>query len=140
MLDGQRGCAADHQPGQRERQAARQRHGGDHHRREEQHDKRVLDPAGEKQESRKLQNVEGEQGRRRPIGEPMRTRQAQTQSNVQRRGNGDGEQAWPDRQIEAQAEEGAENGGGLAGNGEPAQPHQGIDPQARARAGQDRCH
>ena len=56
-------------------------------------------------------------------------REAQPQTEIEQRGKADAQEAPDDRQVEAEADAGDENGGRLAGDRQPAQPDQRIDAQ-----------
>ena len=60
--------------------------------------------------------------------EPLGLRKADPQRDVEQRRQRDHRKAGPDRNIEFEAEMHDEDGRDLAENGEPAQPHQRVEP------------
>src|SRR4051794_33270383 len=119
------GEAAEHQG-----HARRQRGGRDQHRSEKKESERVLQPAGKKQQHRQLGYVEGQQPCR-PIGlEPLRHRKTDAQRDVEPGRKRDHREAAPDRQLVVEAEIHHQDGGGLADDRQPAQPHQCIEAHA----------
>ena len=65
--------------------------------------------------------------------DPARVAEPETQSDIQPGRQRDDAEAGPDRQIELETEINREHGSGLADDGQPAQPHQCIEPHGTAR-------
>ncbi len=126
---GQQGREPDRQEAQRERPLRRQRGGGDQDGGEEQQGERVLQAAREEQQRGELHDVEGEQQGRGIVAEPVARREADPQGEVQPGRGGDHQEAPAERQGQAEAELRPDHGGALAGDGEPAQADEGVEPQ-----------
>ena len=125
---------------EQQRHARRQRRRRDQHRAEQQKRERILQSAGEVKQRRELGDVEAEQigG---PLGlEPLRVPESRTRSAILSDGRKrDHAEAGPERNIEFEPEMHHQHGRELAENGEPAQPHQRIEPhiaRPQMRAGQ----
>ena len=96
--------------------------------------------AGEIEQGRKLQDVEAEQCRRRAFPQAVAEREADAQGDVEPGRDGNGEEAPAERQREAEPEMHAGDGDALAGDRQPAQAHQRVEPQmprCAARSGRN---
>ena len=112
----------------------------DQHRGEEQEGEGVLQPSGHVEQGGELDDVEGEQRGGGAVLQAVAQRKAHAQRDVEPGRDGDDAEAPAEGQEEAEAEMDAGDGDALPGNGQPAQPHQGVEPQmpARARRGRRR--
>ncbi len=112
---------------------ARQRGRRQQDRSEEEERERIFEPAGEKHQDRKLQDVEGEQPGGAVRFEPPRLPEQDAERDIEPgRQRDDGETAI-DRQVEFEAEIDDQNGRGLGDDRQPAQPHQRVEPHVAAR-------
>ena len=128
VYEHDRGTGSQH--AKRNRIARRQRRGRNRHRRDDQKHERVLDPAGQVEERRQLDDVVGEQRRCEYRAEPRAHRVAQAKEHVEPGGQRNQRQADADVEVEAEDEIHVADGDQLAGDAEPAQPHGRLQPQA----------
>jgi hypothetical protein len=103
--------------------------GRDQHRRQEQHREGVLQPAGQVEQGCELEDVEGEQEGGGVVAEPVAGRELDPQQKVDPDRGGDHQEAEAEGEREAQPESHARHGGRLAGDRQPAQPHQRVEAQ-----------
>ena len=95
----------------------------------------LIEAARQEQQRRELEDVEAEDGRRRSIVEPLTDGKAQPEPEIEQRRHADAKEAPDDRQVEAEADAGHQNGDRLAGHRQPSQTDQRVDAQpARALA------
>jgi hypothetical protein len=124
----QQGGAQHGERAERQRHARRQRGRRNQHRAEQQIGERVLQTAGEIEQRRQLRDVEPQQPRRAIRLEPQGLGKGDAQRHVENGGQGDYRQARPHRHFEFQAVLHHQDGAELAEYGEPAQPHQRVEP------------
>jgi hypothetical protein len=122
--------APDREEAEAERPLRREGRRRDEHGGEEQHRERVLEPPGQVEQGRKLQDVEGKQGRGGVVGQPVARREADPQGEIDPGRHGDHQDRQPEWQRKAEAELDHGDRRRLAGHREPAQPDQGVEPQA----------
>ncbi len=121
---------ADREEAEPEGSLRRERRRGDEHRRQHQHREGVLEAAGQVEQGRELEEIEGEEQGRGIVGQAMARRKADAQGEIDPGRERDDEEAEPERQRKAEAELDEGDRRRLAGDGEPAQPDEGVEPQA----------
>ena len=100
----------------------------DQDRSQQQEGKRVLQPAGEIQERRKLRDVEAQQKGGAVGLKPSGLGEADLKRDVEQRRQRDHRKARPDRNVELEAEMHDQDGHDLPEDGKPTQPHQRVEP------------
>ena len=133
MREHQYGGAGDGEAAEHQREARRQRGCRQQHRRQEQKGERVLQAAGQEQEHREFGDVEGEQPGGAVGLQPLRHVEAQAQRDIEPGRQRDHREAGPDRQREIEPVIDRQHRGALPDNGEPAQPHEGVEAHIAAR-------
>ena len=133
MEEHQRRGAGHREDAERDGQPDRQRRRRDQHRGQEQKRKRVLQPAGEKQQRRQFDDIERQQGRRIARLQPLHRIEGDLQRQIEQRGQADDGEAGNHRDVEFEPLRHDEDGGELAEHGEPAQPQDGIQTDMAAR-------
>ena len=107
--------------------------------REKQHREGVLQPAGQVEEGRELQDVEGQDEGGGIVAEAMAGGILEPQEQVEPGRGGDGEKQKPKGSSKPKPEPDPGHGDRLTGDRQPAQPHQGVEAQvpgvARPRGG-----
>jgi ABC-2 type transport system ATP-binding protein len=123
---GQAGQSGDNGPGQDGR--------GDRNRRQDQRGKRILQSAGQEQQRRELEDVEGEIGGRLQVSKPPRPALERRYAVQQGRG-GDRGQGRAERQREAELVMHCQNGGELPGDRDPTDEDQRAQRHPSANSG-----
>ncbi len=132
--------AGDRQKPERDGQPDRQRRRRDQNRGEKQKRKRILQAAGEEQQSREFDDVQGQQHRRGGRLQPLHRVETDLQDKVEQPGQADNGHTGDNLDIEFEPLDHDEDGRELAERGEPAQPqksypdgHGGADGENRRR-------
>ena len=125
--------AGDREQAERDGEPHRQRGRRNQHRREEQERERVLQPAGEVQQRRKLDDVEREQGGGMDRLQPLHRIEGDLQRQIDQRRQADDDEAGHDRHVEFEPLRHDEDRGELAQHREPAQPQDGVQADMTLR-------
>lgn len=103
----------------------------------QQHQRKgVLQPAGQVEQHRELEDVEGEIEGGLALAQPLAAVAAHLQTQVQQGGDGDHAEAGGHRHGRAETEGDQDQGRDLSGQGDPADDDEGADAD---RAGGDRA-
>jgi hypothetical protein len=120
---------ADREEAQAEGPLRGERRGRDQDGRQEQHRERVLQTARQVEEAGELEDVEGQEEGRRVVAQAMARRVLDPQREVHPGRGRDEDEARAEAQGKAEAEMHHRDRRGLADDGEPAQAHEGVEPQ-----------
>ncbi len=129
MGEHQEGGAADCEEAEPERALGGERRGRDQDRCQEQHGEGVFEPAGQVEEPRQLQDVEGEERGGDVVAQPVACRILDAQEQVDPDRDADHQEAEGEGKGKSEAEADPGHGRRLAHDGEPAQADERVEAQ-----------
>ena len=130
MADGEHGCDHNHDRREQHRRKRGERRRRHDDRNQQQDGEGVVEAARQEEEGAQLERVVGQHHEGGLGAQPVARGKRQAEGDVEGSRQGDEADAPGERQREAKPEMDDGDGGGLAGDGQPAQADQRLEPEA----------